>query len=129
MGAGGRLDSEFVQAASDDAQAQTFLSVRVYDCADGRRCRDFPAARGRLADGFFPAWVSEFHAASSDLFKRGLGSSADHLAHVRRSPQNVDGEAVGMRHVTGDKVGGRLHQAGDEVYIAGQAVEFRDDQG
>src|SRR5205807_1715266 len=50
---------------------------------------------------------------------------AYHFAFVLRDGgQNVDGQTGRVRHIHRDEVGGRLHQARDEMYVSGETVQF-----
>lgn len=40
----------------------------------------------------------------------------------------MDGEPVGLRHVDGDELNPGLHQPRDEMDVAGQPVELRNDK-
>jgi len=41
---------------------------------------------------------------------------------------DVNRETIRVRHIAGDKVDVALHQATDEIHIACESIEFRDQQ-
>ena len=83
---------------------------------------------GRLA-GCGEAGAAKLDAAALGGGQGGLGALADRCPLVLGDGgEDVDGEPVGVRVVGGDELDVAVHQGGDEGEIAGQAVEFGNDQ-
>jgi hypothetical protein len=73
---------------------------------------------------------SKLRAPGFGCHERCLRPGTDHLAFVLgHGRQDVDGKAVRLREVDGYEVDPALHQVGHEGDIAGEAIEFRDDEG
>ena len=43
--------------------------------------------------------------------------------------QHVDHQLIGVRIVRSDEIDATFHEAGDEMDVSGQTIEFRNDQG
>ena len=73
--------------------------------------------------------IAQHGSAGFGSRQRILSALRDHfpfmLCHGR---EDVHGQLVGVRVIDGHKFNAAVHQRGDECQIAGQPIEFGDDQ-
>jgi hypothetical protein len=73
--------------------------------------------------------TAELRSSSLRGGKRGLGSGADPLAFVLSNHgHDANSQAVGVRHVGGDKVNASVTEAKQEIRIPRQAIQLGDDE-
>jgi hypothetical protein len=74
--------------------------------------------------------ATQLHATGLRGREGVLGPLRDHLPLVLGDGgKDVDREPVGLGEVDGGELDAALHQVRDERHVAGQPIQFRDDQG
>src|SRR5262249_26788277 len=95
----------------------------------GKRISGLAADLYKGFPGYGEAGPTELDAAAFGGLQRRLGALAGCCPLVLGDGGGgVDGEPVGVRVVGGDKLDVAVHKGGDEGEIAGEAVEFGDDE-
>ena len=85
--------------------------------------------RRRQSPRLFNARIPEPCSPALGLGQRRLGPLRYHLPFVLGDGrQDVNGQPVGLGHVTGDEIDAALHQVGDEGHVAGQPIQAGDQQ-
>ena len=133
----GRIDLSGIQFCSDRSQRRYALAVDIYFCRQNRS----GTLSGLCAVGltclsldFHESILGDTAAAQlgSTFFRcleRGFGPLANGFSLLFfDSSEDVNDEAVGGRHIDGDEVHTGLHETRDEMDVACEPIQLRDNK-